>query len=705
VPRRFFDAAVTFLAANSGQILYKFAEKERIPSAWIAGVRQRLDTKDYNSMKITKGRTRGVLGFHLSRLRFRLGSVFARPGGRMSFLDILIGKPLPTSDERAEQLGISAGIPIFGLDALSSAAYGPEAALTLLLPLGAAGIAYIVPISVSIIILLTIVYFSYRQTIAAYPNGGGSYTVAKENLGTYPGLLAAAALMIDYILTAAVGISAGVGALVSAAPSLEPRTLSLCLGILLVVTIVNLRGLREAGAVFMIPTYLFVGSLLVALVVGLVKTVLAGGHPLPVVAPPALPSSVAAAASVWVLLQVFSNGCTAMTGVEAVSNGVRAFREPTVRNAQRTLTVIIGILIIMLAGIAYLVRAYGIAATDPGQPGYQSVLSMLVAAIAGRGWFYYTAIGSVLVILCLSANTAFADFPRLCRAIAQNSFLPHSFGFRGRRLVYSQGIIVLAVLAAIILFLFGGVTDRLIPLYAIGAFLAFTLSQAGMVSHWRKAKGPGAARSMFINGLGALATGITLLVVLVAKFTSGAWVTVLLVAVLLIFMMRVRRHYDRVAQEIKSSAVLDVSSQKPPIVIVPIQEWGKIAKNALQFALTLSPEIHAVHVATEEDVSELQEKWSRVVDAPAKKAGINAPKLVTLPSPYRLVITPIVDYVLKIEHANPGRNIAVIVPELVEHHWYHYPLHNQRAELLKAFLLFKGDRRIILVNVPWYLKA
>jgi amino acid transporter len=622
----------------------------------------------------------------------------------VSVLDILLGKPLATSDERAEQVGVSAGIPIFGLDALSSAAYGPEAALTLLLPLGAAGIAYIVPISLSIIILLTIVYFSYRQTIAAYPGGGGSYTVASENLGTYPGLLAAAALMIDYILTAAVGISAGVGALVSAVPSLQPRTLSLCLAILLVVTIINLRGVREAGAVFMIPTYLFVGSLLAAIVVGLAKTVLAGGHPLPVVAPPALPSSVATAATLWIMLQVFSNGCTAMTGVEAVSNGVRAFREPTVRNAQRTLTVIIGILIVLLAGIAYLVRAYGIAATDPGQPGYQSVLSMLVAAIAGRGWFYYTAIGSVLVILCLSANTAFADFPRLCRAIAQNNFLPHSLGYRGRRLVYSQGIVALGVLSAILLMLFRGVTDRLIPLYAIGAFLAFTLSQAGMVSHWRKKKGPGAGRSMFINGLGALATGVTLLVVLVAKFTEGAWVTALLVAVLLIFMLRVRRHYDRVAHEVASSAALDVRSQSPPIVIVPIQEWGKIAQNALQFALTLSADIHAVHVATEEDTSELQKKWSKVVDAPAKKAGIKAPQLVTLTSPYRLVITPIVDYVLKTERANPGRNVAVIVPELVERHWYHYPLHNQRAQLLKALVLFKGDRRIILCNVPWYLK-
>ena len=372
----------------------------------------------------------------------------------MPFLDVLLGKPLATSDERAEQIGTSAGIPIFGLDALSSAAYGPEAALTLLIPLGAAGVAYIVPVSASIIVLLTIVYFSYRQTIAAYPGGGGSYTVATENLGAFPGLLAAAALMIDYILVVAVGISAGVGALVSAVPSLQPHTLVLCVGILVVITIVNLRGLREAGIAFMIPTYLFVGTLLIAIVVGLFKTVMAGGHPMPVVAPPSAALPAMTAASLWILLQVFSNGCTAMTGVEAVSNGVRAFREPTVRNAQRTLTVIIGLLIVMLAGIAYLIRAYGIAATYPGRPGYQSVLSMLVAAVAGRGWFYYVTIGSVLIILSLSANTAFADFPRLCRAVAQQNFLPHSFGFRGRRLVYSYGIVVLAILAAVLLILF-----------------------------------------------------------------------------------------------------------------------------------------------------------------------------------------------------------------------------------------------------------
>src|SRR3984885_11782989 len=623
----------------------------------------------------------------------------------MSVVDFLVGKPLATSEERAEQIGTSAGIPIFGLDALSSAAYGPEAALTLLIPLGAAGIAYIVPVSLSIIVLLTIVYFSYRQTIAAYPGGGGSYTVASENLGQFPGLLAAAALMIDYVLVVAVGISAGVGALVSAVPSLQSHTVGICLGILVIITLVNLRGVREAGIVFMVPTYLFVGSLLAAIAMGAHKTVLAGGHPMPVVAPPAAPSAVVAAASAWVLLQVFSNGCTAMTGVEAVSNGVRAFREPTRKNAQRTLTVIIGLLIVMLAGIAFLVRAYGIAATDPGSSGYQSVLSMLVAAVAGRGWFYYVTISSVLVILSLSANTAFADFPRLCRAVAHNSFLPHSFGFRGRRLVYTEGILVLAFLAAVLLVLFGGVTDRLIPLFAIGAFLAFTLSQAGMVAHWRRVRGKGATHSMIVNGLGAMATGVTLVVVLVAKFTSGAWVSALLIGLIVATMMWVRRHYDSVAAEIACDAPLDVGTIQPPLVIVTIQNWSKIAQRALQFGLSLSPDVRAVHVATEDEADTLREQWRTDVELPVTQAGRAAPELILLPSPYRLVLRPILEYVLKVEKEEPGRQIAIIVPELVEKHWYHYPLHNQRAELLKALLLLHGSKRIVLINVPWYLKA
>jgi amino acid transporter len=564
------------------------------------------------------------------------------------------------------------------------------------------------PVSVSIIVLLGIVYFSYRQTIDAYPGVGGSYTVASENLGTYPGLLAAAALMLDYVLVVAVGISAGVGALVSAIPSLQPHTLAVCLSILIVITIVNLRGVRETGFVFMIPTYLFLGTLLWTIVMGVSKVVLANGHPVPVVPPPAvaIPTGrIAAAASLWLLMQVFSNGCTAMTGVEAVSNGVRAFREPTVRNAQRTLTVIIGLLMVLLAGIAYLVRAYGISATDPGLPGYQSVLSMLVAAVAGRGWFYYLTIGSVLVILSLSANTAFADFPRLCKAVANNGYLPHSFGFRGRRLVYSQGMYVLAALSAILLVVFGGVTDNLIPLFAIGAFLAFTLSQAGMVAHWRRVGGPGATRSMLVNGLGAIATGITLVVVLVAKLTAGAWVSTLLIAGMLAAMLWVRRHYDMVAKETQISSPLEIDNLGPPIVIVPIQGWSRISQRALQFALTLSPEIHAIHVATEDDANALEQEWPRIVQEPMEKVRATPPVLVTLPSPFRLVLKPILQFVLDMEAKNPHRQIAVIVPELVERHWYHYPLHNQRAELLKAFLLIKGSHRIVLINVPWYTKA
>ena len=621
----------------------------------------------------------------------------------MKLLDVCFGKPLAASDERAEQLGIASGIPIFGLDALSSAAYGPEAALTLLIPLGAAGIAYIVPISTSIIVLLAIVYFSYRQTIAAYPGGGGSYTVASENLGVFAGLLAASALMIDYILTVAVGISAGVGALVSALPNLLPHTLLLCLSILVLITFINLRGMRQAGIIFMFPTYLFIGSLLAALAFGVFKSVMAGGHPVPVAMPPPAPSSAVAAASVWLLLQSFSNGCTAMTGVEAVSNGVRAFREPVVDTSRRVLTIIIALLMVMLAGIAYLVRAYHIAATDPGQPGYQSVLSMIVAAVAGRGIFYYVTIGSVLAVLALSANTAFADFPRLCRAISLNGYLPDSFSLRGRRLVYSQGVYVLAILAGSLLVVFRGVTNRLIPLYAVGAFLAFTLSQAGMVAHWRKNRGPGAGRSMFVNGLGAIATGATVIVVLVAKFIEGAWVTAVLIPALLLLMMAVKRYFVRVEDEILTREPLEIAPVKPPLVVLPIYRWSKLIQKALRFAFTISADIHVVHVCREDQKEQLKDEWATLVEEPARRAGLPVPKYVELQSPYRLVITPVVDYVLMLQVENPDRQIVLIVPELIELHWYHYFLQSNRGELLKGLMLLRGNQNIAIINLPWYL--
>jgi len=620
----------------------------------------------------------------------------------MSFLDLLLGKPLANWEETGERIGPITGIPIFGLDALSSAAYGPEAALTILIPLGAMGVAYIVPVSVAIIILLTIVYFSYRQTIDTYPGGGGSYTVARENIGAGAGLLAAAALLIDYVLTAAVGISAGVGALVSAVPSLLPHTLAMCLGILVLITIVNLRGVKEAGAVFMIPTYLFLGTLLIAILLGGFKALAAGGHFVPVVAPPTVPPATAMIGA-WLLLKAFASGCTALTGVEAVSNGVRAFREPTAENAKKTLTVIIGLLIILLAGIAWLVKAYHIAATDPGAPGYQSVLSMLVAAVAGKGVFYYVTIASILLVLSLSANTAFADLPRLCRIIALDGYLPRSMANRGRRLVFSEGIYVLAGLTGALLLLFGGVTDRLIPLYAVGAFLAFTLSQLGMVFHWKRAGGPHALRYMFINGLGALVTGITVAVVLVAKFVDGAWITVLLIPSLLLLMYAVHRHYRHVSQEVADSSPLDLTHFQPAIVVVPLERWSAVAKKALTFALSISPEVIGLHVNCEW-TEQLKKEWQEYVEKPVQEVGIAAPRLVILDSPYRYVSSPIVDYVLQLQKKDPDRQLAVLIPELVERHWYYYFLHNQRAAVLKTLLYVKGSQRIAVVNVPWYIE-
>ena len=620
----------------------------------------------------------------------------------MSFADRLFGRRLATHEEEAQKIGPLAGIPLLGLDALSSSAYGPEAALTLLLPLGALGVLYIVPITVVIIGVLLIVYFSYRQTIAAYPMGGGSYTVAKENLGTSAGLLAAAALMLDYILNVAVGISAGVGALVSAFPILHPYILPLCLAILVLIALVNLRGVRESGLAFLLPTYLFVGCLLIVLALGVVKTLLSGGHPVPVDPPPVLPAATTGV-TLWLLLRAFASGCTALTGVEAVSNGVQAFRAPAVANARRTLTAIVALLVLLLAGIAYLSRAYGIGATEPGAPGYQSILSQLVGAVVGRGVFYYVTIGAVLTVLALSANTSFAGFPRLCQIVARDDFLPHAFASRGRRLVFSLGIYVLTAFAAVLLIIFGGITDRLIPLFAVGAFLAFTLSQAGMVAHWRRAREPQAWRNLLINGVGATATATTLMVIVVAKFAEGAWLTLLLIPMMLMLFYAVSRHYASVTRELAYHAPLDLRGLRHPIVIVPMKGWDRLAHKSLRFALKLSDEVYAVQVRANEKMDDLAALWPEMVEGPTQMLGLPAPHLVVLESPYRRLIGPLLDYITTFADEHPDRQIAVIIPDLIEQHWYHYLLHNQQGELLKALLLLRAQERVVIIGVPWYL--
>jgi hypothetical protein len=392
-----------------------------------------------------------------------------------------------------------------------------------------------------------------------------------------------------------------------------------------------------------------------------------------------------------------------MTGVEAVSNGVNAFRAPTQKNAKRTLTIIIVLLMIFLAGIALLCRAYSIAATDPTGAGYQSILSQLISAVMGRGWFYYLAIGSILAVLALSANTSYADFPRLTRAIADHDYLPHVFRIRGRRLLYSHGIYALVGFTAALLIAFGGVTDRLIPLFAIGAFLAFTLSQAGMVVHWYRTSDPGRVRRMVVNGIGAVATGITLMVVLVAKFTDGAWITAILIPALILLMAAIKRHYDGVGKAVAVDHPMDIHSLIEPLVIVPLDRWSRITEKGLRFALKLSDQVQAVHVDAEDCCAEVQDNWNRNVAKPLLEGGRAAPELVLLESPYRFVLMPLVEYILRVELAHPERQIAIMIPELVVKHWWQAPLHNQRAQLLKLLLLVRGNQRIIVINIPWYL--
>jgi amino acid transporter len=625
----------------------------------------------------------------------------------------LFGRRLRTDEQEAQKISASRGIPVLGLDALASAAYGPEALLSVLIPLGAAATGYLAPITAIIIAILLAVYFSYRQTIAAYPNGGGSYTVAAENLGRHAGLLAASALSLDYILNVAVAIAAGVGQIVSAVPGLLRFTLPLCLAILALLTIVNLRGVREAGLLFMMPTVLFVATLGAVVVVGTLQAVLGHGHPVPKV-PPAAPLASTAAVSLWLLTRAFASGTTAMTGVEAVSNGVPLFQEPGIPTAQRSLTAIIGILVVLLAGITYVCHAYGIVATPPGATGYESVLSQVTAAVFGRGIIYYVTMLAVVSVLCLSANTSFADFPRLWRLLSLDQYLPLGFAHLGRRLVYSLGIVVLAVFAGALLIVFGGITDALIPLFAVGALLAFTASQWGMVGHWRRVGGPRAGHSLAINGIGAIATSATVLVVSVAKFAEGAWIAVVAIPTLYLVFIGIRRRSIAIGREIGEGesdwGPLVLHRPTPPVVIVPITKLDWVARKALSFAVTISPDVQAVLVKTDDAnasaqrAGALQECWGELVDDPVSACGHPPIALVTLPSAYREFLPPLLRHVRELAHANPTRYIAVVVPEVVKRRWYDILLSGHRQAILRSLLRIHGGPRVIIVDAPWQLR-
>lgn len=633
----------------------------------------------------------------------------------MSLLKMLIGRRLANREAEQRKITTLEGLPAIGLDGLSSSAYGPEAALTILAPAGVIGLDWLTPITLAILVVLALLALSYWQTIATYPVNGGSYTVARENLGVHAGLLAATALMIDYMLNVAVGISAGIGALTSAIPALQTYTLPLCLAVLAVIAVANLRGTREAGLVFAAPTYLFIVGLGGIIAYGVWQTIATGGAPTPVTPPPPI-GKASEAVTLWLLLRAFASGCTAMTGVEAVSNGVAAFRGPSVKNAHRTLVSIVLTLSVLLAGIALLARAYHIGPMDQTQPGYQSVLSQLAGAIVGQGVVYYVAMGSVLAVLCLSANTSFVDFPRLCRLVAKDGFLPSKFAVPGRRLVNSVGIVWLALGAGALLVGFGGITDRLIPLFAVGAFLAFTLSQAGMTVHWSRQKPEeggawGHRVRMAANATGGIATGVSLVVILAAKFLEGAWITVLVIPCFILLLEAIKRYYDRIDRQLAVREPFAIHDHQPPLVIVPLRDWDRLTEKALRYAMRLSPEVVAVHLTqlegpdAKDAADKLRRRWQDEVAPAAKAIGLPPPPLVEVSSPYRSMVGPLLEFIVRTRKLRADRVIAVVIPEIAKAHWWDYVLHTHKVQRLQANLLREGGPNLAVVLVPWTVDA
>jgi hypothetical protein len=486
----------------------------------------------------------------------------------------------------------------------------------------------------------------------------------------------------------------------------------------------NLRGTGEAGLTFAVPTYVFIVSMAVVLGLGIAKAIAGRGHPAPVFAPPPLPGGTETV-GLWLLMRSFASGCTAMTGVEAVSNGVSAFREPTVKNAQRTLTGIVAILALLLLGIGYLARAYHVAAMDQSHPGYQSVVSQLVGAVVGRGLIYYLTLGSVLAVLCLSANTSFVDFPRLCHLLAKDDFLPRTFAAAGRRLVYSAGVLILALAAGLLLAAFGGITDRLIPLYAVGAFLAFTLSQVGMVMHWRKTMGNrsehnlvglekyGKSRSyvkLWVNGVGAAGTAGALTIILAAKFTQGAWLTMIAIPLMIVLFRSVHRRYAQFEQQMKCLQPVDLTHNEPLVVFIPVTAWNRVTSKTLRFALRLSADVVAIHISNLEgdaaagDASAFRQQWAQQVEQPACAAGVPPPKLVLPVSPYREFTGPILTEIDKVKSHSPRRQVVVVLPRVIEKHWWAALLHSRRASQLRTALRRREDFRAVVIEVPWFVE-
>ena len=597
----------------------------------------------------------------------------------------LVGRPIPSHLAIHERLSRVTGLAVLSSDALSSVAYATDFILATLVVAGVGAFKYAVPISTIIAALLAIVAFSYRQTIHAYPTGGGAYIVAKENLGPMSGLIAAASLLVDYTLTVAVSISAGVLAITSALPRLDTYRVELCLAFLALLMIGNLRGIRESGRIFAIPTYFFVVSVVVLLAAGLFRYLTDSIAPVEVPLPP---NAGHEPVTTFLLLTAFANGCTAMTGVEAVSNGVPAFHPPESKNASDTLVMMATLAIVMFVGITMLAHVYHVIPSSS-----ESGISQLGRAIfGGQNLLYYMLQAGTTFILVLAANTAYADFPRLASIVSRDRYLPRQFMNQGDRLAFSNGIIVLSVFAAILIVAFRGDTQSLLPLYMIGVFVSFTLSQAGMVVHWRKTREPGWQTSALINGFGAVVTGIVLIIVAVTKTLEGAWIVLLLIPVIVLVFKATRRHYDHVASQL----TLRGYAPQPRLhntVLVPIGGLQRAVVDALRYAETLSDDVRAVYVDVNPAATEqLRNDWS------TWGGGV---KLIVLPSPYRSLMEPLLEYIEGVTKERTNDYTTVILPEFVPKRWWQHLLHNQTSLLIKGALLFQPNT--VVTSVPYHL--
>jgi amino acid transporter len=608
-------------------------------------------------------------------------------GALTSVRRFLVGRPIATEMQAHERLTKLKALAVFSSDALSSVAYATDQILFVLAAAGTAALGASIYVAIAITFLLAVVALSYRQTIHAYPNGGGSYIVASDNLGRFPGLVAAAALLIDYVLTVAVSVSAGILAVTSAFQNLAPYATEMSIAATLLIMVANLRGVRESGTIFMLPTYIFVASVLGLIAFGTFR-VLTGTLPQP---DQTTLLAQAQPLSLFLLLSAFANGCTALTGVEAVSNGVPAFKRPESRNAATTLTWMAILLGVMFLGITFLAHQMGLE-FDEGE----SILSQMTRALVGTNVFYFVVQGATMLILVLAANTSFADFPRLSSILARDGYLPHQFSFRGDRLAFTTGILVLAGLACVLIAAFRARVEGLIPLYAVGVFLAFTLSQAGMVKHWWTRRERGWQRSIVFNAVGAVLTAVVAVIFLVTKFEHGAWIVTILMPILVVLFLIIHRHYRHVADELTLPRNdLPLPELPEPAVLVPVAKLDRATLRALAFAHSISRDVTAVHVTdSREEAEAMREQWENW----ESEVG-----LVILESPYRALLDPLVTYIKAVVKQDKRRPVTVVLSEFVPRHWWEYLLHNQTALRLKFRLFFMPNT--VVVDLPYHLGA